>query len=76
MDVHDKYYNKWFMSKLPSKKWKKESKFKLKSRMQEINAVQEYEYVDLHYTFYKMGSVSRIMIDEEIMNVIGQLKRV
>ena len=24
-DVHDKYYNKWFMSKVPSKKLKKDS---------------------------------------------------
>ena len=40
LDVHDKYYNKWFMSKVPSKKWKKDSKFKLKACMKEINAVQ------------------------------------
>ena len=53
------------MSEVPSKKCKKESKFKLKARMQDINAVQEYEDVDLHDTFYKKGSVSRIMTDEE-----------
>ena len=64
------------MSKIPSKKWKKEYKFKLKSRMQEINAVQGYEDVDLHDTFYKNGSVRRIVTDKEVMNVIGQLKRV
>ena len=76
VDVHDKCYNKWFMSKVPSKKWKKDSKFKLKARMQEINAVQEYENVGLHDTFYKKGSVSQIVTDEEVMNIIGQLKRV
>ena len=76
VDVHDKYYNKWFMSKVTSKKWKKDSKFKLKARMQEINAVQEYEDVELCDTFYKKGSVSRIVTDEEVMDVIGQLKRV
>ena len=76
VDVHDKYYNKWFMSKVQSKKCKKDSKFKLKSRMQEINSVREYEYVDLHNTFYKKVSVSRIVTDEEVMNFIGQLKRV
>ena len=27
VDVHDKYYSMWFMSKVPSKKWKKDSKF-------------------------------------------------
>ena len=74
VDVHKKYDNKWFMYKVPSKKLKKDSKFKLKSHMQEINAVQEYEDVDLHDTFYKKGSVSLIVTDEEVMNVIGQLK--
>ena len=44
--------------------------------MQEINAVQEYEYVDLHNTFYKKGPLSQIVTDEEVMNVIGQFKRV
>ena len=44
--------------------------------MQEINAVQEYEDVNLHETFYKKGSVSHIVTDEEDMNFIGQLKRV
>ena len=58
VDFHDKYYNKWFMTKVISTKWKKDSKFKLKSCMQEINAVQEYEDVDLHKTFYKKVSVS------------------
>ena len=68
--VQDKYYNKWFMSKVPSKKWNKESNFKLKYRMLEINAVQEYEDVDQHEKFYKKGSVSRIVTDGEVMNVI------
>ena len=40
------------------------------------NLVQDYEDVDLHNTFYKKGSVSRIVTGEEVMNVIGQLKRV
>ena len=40
VDVYKKYYNKWFMSKVPSKKWKKDFKFKFKARMQEINPVQ------------------------------------
>ena len=51
VDVHNKYYNKWFMSKVLSKKWKKNPKFKLKARMKDINAVQEYEDVDLNDKF-------------------------
>ena len=53
-----------------------EIKIKLKACMQEINAVQEYEDVDLHDPFYKKVSVSRIATDEEVMNIIGKLKRV
>ena len=64
------------MSKLTINKWKKDYKYKLKAQMQEINAVQEYEDVDLHDIFYKKGSVSRIVTDEEVMNVIGYYKRV
>ena len=63
------------MSKVPSKKWKKDYKFKLKARMQEINAVQEYEDVDLPDTFYKKGYVSRIVTDEDVINFILQLKK-
>ena len=74
VDVHNTYYNKWFMYKLPSKKQKKESKFKLKSCTQDINAVREYEDVDLHKKFYKKGYVSQIVTDEEVMNFIVQLK--
>ena len=66
-----KNYNKWFMSKVPSKKCTKESSFKLKARMQEMNAVQEYEDVDLHKIFYQKGSVRQTVTDEEVMNVIG-----
>ena len=53
VEFHDKYYNKWFVPKVPSNKWKKDSKFKLKYCMQEINAVQGYGYFDLRVTFYK-----------------------
>ena len=70
VDVHEKYYNKWFMSRLSSKKWNKDYKFNLKDRMQEINAVKEYEDLGLHDTL----SVSQIVTDEEVMNFIVQLK--
>ena len=29
VDIHDKHYNKWFTSKVSTKKWQKDSKFKL-----------------------------------------------
>ena len=48
----------------------------VESCMQEINAVQEYEDVDLHKTLHKKGYVSQIVTDEKVMNVIGKFKRV
>ena len=39
------------MSKVPIIKWKKDSKLKLKDLIQDINAFQEYEDVDLHEKF-------------------------
>ena len=44
--------------------------------MKKFNAVQEYDDFDLHETFYNKEYVSQIVTDEEVMNVIGQLKRV
>ena len=41
VDIHDKYYTKWFMTKNPQKIFGKDSKYKLKVRMQEVSAVQE-----------------------------------
>ena len=34
IDIHDKYYNKWFMTKVTREIFRKDSKYKLKIRMQ------------------------------------------
>ena len=39
IDIYDKYYNKWFVAKVPRKIFGKDSKYKLKVCMQEISAV-------------------------------------
>ena len=39
LDIHNKCYNKWFMAKVPQKVFGKDSKHKLKVRMQEVSAV-------------------------------------
>ena len=36
VDIHDKYYNKWFMAKNPQQFFGKDSKYKLKICMQEV----------------------------------------
>ena len=50
-DIHNKYYSKWFMAKVPRNKvFGKDSKYKLKVHMQEVSAVQEYINIDLEMT--------------------------
>ena len=76
VDIHDKYYNKWFMSKVQQKILGKDSKYKLKVRMQEVSAVQEYKDVDLDDSTYKRAAISRLPTDDEVKDVVGKLKRV
>ena len=47
----------------------KDSKYKLKVRMQEVSAVQEYGR-------HKRADISRLLTDDEIKDVVGKLKRV
>ena len=76
LDIHDKYYNKWFMAKVPQKIFGKDSKYKLKVRMQEVSAVQEYSDVDLDDGRHKRADISRLLKDDEVKDVVGKLKRV
>ena len=76
LDIYSKYYNKWFMSKVPKKIVGKDSKCKLKVRMQEVSAVQENRDVDLDDNTHKKAPISRLLIDDEIKDVVGKLKRV
>ena len=75
VDIHDKYYNKWFMAKNPQKIFGKDSKYKLKVRMQEVSAVQEYSDVDLDDGRHKRADISRLLRDDEVKGVVGKLKR-
>ena len=65
------------MAKVPRKIFKKDSKYKLKVRMQEISAVQEYVDVDMDDGSYKRADVSRLLTDDEVKAVqVEKLKRV
>ena len=75
LDIHDKYYNKWFMSKEPRKVFGKDTKYKLKVRMQEVSPVQEYKDVDLNGGSYEKAAISRLLTDGEVKHVVGKLKR-
>ena len=76
VDIHDKYHNKWSMSKIPQKIFRKDSKYKLKVRMQEVRSIQEYNDVDLDDSTYERAAVSRLLTDDEVKGVVGKVKRV
>ena len=76
LDIQDKYYNKWFMTKIPQKIFGEDDKYKLKVRMQEVSAVQEYSDVDLDDATHKRADISRVLTDDEVKDVVGMLKRV
>ena len=78
VDIYDKYYNKWFMSKSkhPVKIWNKEEKqYKLKLRLLHKNAVNEYSDVGLCDTStYEKASICKIIESRKIVNVVGKLE--
>ena len=53
----------------------KDSKYKLKVRMQEVTPVQEYKDVDLNDASHKKAAISRLLTDSEVKYVVGKLKR-
>ena len=61
LEIYDKYYNKWFMSKVPQKIFGEDSTYKLKVRMQEVSAVQEYRDADLDDKTYKRTAIRRLL---------------
>ena len=78
MDIYDKHYNKWFMSKSnnPVKNGKKEEKpYKLKLRMLNKNAVNEYCDVGLcGSSTYDKKDICPIIQDSFILSVVGKLR--
>mmetsp|Transcript_21089 Transcript_21089/g.45741 ORF Transcript_21089/g.45741 Transcript_21089/m.45741 type:complete len:265 (+) Transcript_21089:660-1454(+) len=78
MEVYEKYYNKWFMSKQSFKKWKKEPKpYKLRVRMLRKNVVNEYADVDLVGDIaYGRRDICRTVDEGMILDVVGKLDQV
>ena len=76
MEIYDKYYNKWFMSKQPYKVWKRESKiYKLKVRMLKKNALDEYDDVDLcGNASYGTNDICMIVQDSKVDIVVRKMQ--
>ena len=81
LDIYDKHYNKWFMSKesqYPVKIWNKvgTKPYKLKIRMLERDAVNEYSDVGLYGSVYEKKSICQIIQHSKIIGVVGTLQHV
>ena len=76
VNIFEKYYNKWFMSKEPFKVWKKEQKkYKLEVRMSDKNALNEYVDVALvGDPTYSKDEICLIVEDDQIVRVVGRMQ--
>ena len=75
LEVYEKHYNKWFMSKKCFKKWKgEEKKYKVKVRMMRKNAIDQYSDVELSGDVtYSRSDVCRVVGDDAILGVVGKM---
>ena len=79
LGIYDKYYNKWYLGKVPSKLWprnsqdKDERKYKLDIRMLEKDALDEYADIPLYHADFKKKNVYQTIEDCQIVSIVGQL---
>jgi len=77
LEIFEKYYNKWFVSKEPRKKFKKEKKpYKIIARMLEVNAMNEYSGVALYGSGFNKDDICKNIEDSMIFRVVGKLQAV
>ena len=78
LEIYEKHYNKWFMSKESFKRWRgEEKKYKVKVRMLRKNALNEYSDVELSGDLtYARSDVCRIVVDSDILGVVGMMRDV
>ena len=72
-----KYYNKWYMSIEPTKKFRNEKKpFKVMARMLKVNAMNEYSDFDLYDGTFNKKDIVKNVKDKMILCVVGKLLNV
>ena len=77
MEIYEKHYNKWFMSKKPVKRWKKEPKaYKLEVRMLDKNALNEFCGIELvGNVTYGDDDICQIVESSKILDVVGKIQQ-
>ena len=77
LDIYAKYYNKWYMSIEPTKKFRNEKKpFKVMARMLKVNAMNEYSDFDLYDGTFNKKDIVKNVEDKMILCVVGKLLNV
>ncbi len=78
LEIFEKYYNKWFVSKESTKKFRKEAKsYKVLARMLEVNEyVHEYSDVEMYDDTFNKKDIVKNVEDKMILSVVGKLVRV
>ena len=76
LNIYEKYYNKWFISKNAFKMWKKEAKpYKLKVRMLKKNVLNEYSDVELCGTIdYRKDDICKFIDDTMNIDVVSNME--
>ena len=77
INIFDKYYNKWFMSKEAHKVWKKETKrYKLEVRMLDKNPLNQYvDFALVGNDTYAKADICMIVDDKQVVSVVEKCKR-
>ena len=74
LEIYEKFYNKWFISKEATKRWKKEKKpFKMMVRMLKMNEVDEYSDEEMYGSSFNKDEICKNVEDKMIVNVVGKL---
>ena len=78
LEIFEKYYNKWFVSKESTKKFRNEAKsYKVLARMLEVNEyVHEYSDVEMYDDTFNKKDIVKNVEDKMILSVVGKLVRV
>ena len=75
LTIYEKFYNKWLISKEPSKKWRDEdNSYKLDACMLEKDMLDEYSDVELiSHDLYDRSDMYKTIKDSMIIDVVGKL---
>ena len=75
VNIFDKYYNKWFMSKEKFKKWKKEAKaYKLEVCMLTQNLLNEYaNQILCENAQFGTNDICKLVTDSMVLGVFREL---